>query len=259
MPKLILVTGGTGNLGSRVVRRLGERDVRVRVLSRRPHPAGEGVEYVAGDLAEGTGLDEAVAGADVIVHCASAPRGDAEAAQHLVRAALAMETKPHLVYISVVGVDGVGFGYFRSKLAAERIVVNSGLPWSVLRATQFYDYILNGTRSMTRLPVVPVPKDFRCQAIDVEEVADRLVEVALGPPSGRVPDLGGPEVSTWADMVRDYLRLTHRRRLVLAIPMPGTRAIRDGGLLVAGQPTGNGGAAGRLTWTGFLARRFGNG
>ena len=75
----ILVTGATGMLGTRVVQRLAERGSQVRVLSRRARASGENVEYVAGDLAKGTGLDEAVAGVDVIVHCASAQRGDATA------------------------------------------------------------------------------------------------------------------------------------------------------------------------------------
>jgi uncharacterized protein YbjT (DUF2867 family) len=255
MPTTVLVTGGTGNLGAHVVRRLVDRDRRVRVLSRKP-PAGSGdVEHVAGDLVMGTGLTEAVAGVDAIVHCASASRGDAEATENLVTAAAAQTPQPHLVYISIVGVDGVRFGYFQAKLAAEKVVAESGLPWTIQRATQFYDYLLSGTRSMTRFPIVPVPKDFRCQAIDVREVADRLVDLALGPPSGRVPDLGGPEESTWADMIRQYLRVTNRRRLVVPLPLPGTGAIRAGGLLVPEQLGGQDGAAGRQTWLEFLAAR----
>jgi uncharacterized protein YbjT (DUF2867 family) len=254
MPSLILVTGGTGTLGTNVVRRLRERGCRVRVLSRKPRAGSEGVEYVVGNLATGTGVDEAVTGADVIVHCASASKGDAEATRNLVKTVTAQRESPHLVYISIVGVNGVQFGYFRAKLAAEEVIAESGLPWTIQRATQFYDYILSGTRKMTRLPITLVPKDFRCQPIDVAEVAERLVDLALGPPSGRVPDIGGPEVSTWADMIRQYLLATHRRRLVVPLLLPGTGAIRAGGLLVSEPPTGHEHAAGRLTWEEFLRR-----
>ena len=242
----ILVTGGTGTLGRHVVRRLVERGRPVRVLSHRAQLDID-LDHVAGDLVAGTGLGEAIAGVDVIVHCASANRGDVEATRNLVRAAAAHGRRPHLVFVSIVGVDGVRFGYFRTKLAAEQVVVESGLPWTIQRATQFYDFILNGARSMARLPVVPVPKGFRCQAIDVSEVADRLVELALGPARGRVPDLGGPEVSTWAEMVRQYLRATGRGRPVLELPLPGTGAIRAGGLLVPDGITGG------RTWAQFLA------
>jgi uncharacterized protein YbjT (DUF2867 family) len=255
-PAPILVTGGTGTLGTHVVRRLRERGRRVRVLTRHARPADSGVEYAVGDLAGGTGLVGAVAGADVIVHCASASKGDAEATRNLVAAASAEGGRPHLVYISIVGVEGVRFGYFRTKLAAEQVVVDSGLPWTILRSTQFYDFVLSGIRSTTRFPIVPAPAGFLCQPIDVEEVADRLADLALGPPSGRVPDIGGPQVSTWADLVRQYLRATGRRRPVVAVPLPGTRAIRAGGLLVSGPGAGGEGADGRRTWDRFLAERL---
>lgn len=250
-PKAVLVTGGTGTLGTQVVLRLVERGCRVRVLSRKPPAGAAAVEFVAGDLVAGQGLDRAVAGVDVVVHCASASRGDVEATRNLVRAAAGRSPRPHLVFISIVGVDGVRFGYFRTKLAAERVVVESDVPWSLLRATQFYDFILGGARSMTRFPIVPVPGGFRCQAVDVGEVAARLVDIALGPPAGRVPDIGGPEVSTWADMIRQFLRATRRRRVVVPLPLPGMRAIRSGGLLLSEPGAGTG-----RTWEEFLADRY---
>ncbi len=254
MPELILVTGGTGNLGSKVVRRLHERGCRVRVLSRKDQPGEEGVEYMVGDLNQRAGLDEVLAGVDVIVHCASASRGDVQATRNLVDAAKALKSAPHLVYISIVGVNGVSFGYFQDKLKAEKTVVDSGLPWTLQRATQFFDYILAGAKGLTRFPIVPVRKDFKVQAIDVREVADTLVDLALKPPAGRVPDIGGPEVSTWAEMIHQYLQATHKRRLVLPFVMPGTKAIRAGGLLVPEQPADQQQQARRLTWTQFLAR-----
>ena len=91
------------------------------------------------------------------------------------------------------------FGYFASKLAAERVVADSGLPWIMLRATQFYDLILLGARQMARLPVITLPARFRFQPVDAGELAARLVELALGTPSGLVPDLAGPKVYSAAD------------------------------------------------------------
>jgi len=249
--KAVLVTGGTGTLGTHVVSGLLERGCHVRVLSRKLRAGGTAAEFVAGDLVTGVGLDRALADVGVIVHCASASRGDVEATRNLVRAAAARSPRPHLVYISIVGVDGVRFGYFRTKLAAERVVVESDVPWSLLRATQFHDYILSGARGMTRFPIVPVPSGFRCQPVEVAEVAGRLVDVALAPPAGRVPDIGGPEVSTWADMIRLYLEATHRRRLVVPLPLPGMRAIRDGGLVLSDRRAGTG-----RSWKEFLADRL---
>jgi uncharacterized protein YbjT (DUF2867 family) len=114
----VLVTGGTGTLGSQVVRALHDRGCQVRVLSRQQRAGAAGVEYVTADLVTGAGVEAAVAGADVIVHCASARKGDVEATRRLVTAALARGRPPHLVYISAVGADGVPFGYFKTKVAA---------------------------------------------------------------------------------------------------------------------------------------------
>src|SRR5882724_1636603 len=210
----ILVTGGTGTLGRPVVRRLQEAGREVRVLSRRSREAGEGIEYVTGDLATGEGIEAAVDGAEIIVHCAGSSKGDEDKARTLVRAAARAGAR-HLVYISVVGADRVPvvsgadramFGYFASKLAAERVVADSGLPWTTLRATQFYDLLLLMARGMAKLPVIPVPAGFRFQPVDTGEVAARLVELALGAPAGLVPDMAGPRVYAFADLLRSYLQ-----------------------------------------------------
>jgi uncharacterized protein YbjT (DUF2867 family) len=76
-----------------------------------------------------------------------------------------------------------------------------------------------------------VPAGFTVQPVDPRDVADRLVELALGGPAGRAPDMAGPEVRSWTELLREYLRASHRRRLVLPIRIPGTRAVRNGALL----------------------------
>lgn len=254
MTSPILVTGGTGTLGRLVVGRLREAGREVRVLTRRSRPAEDGVEFMTGDLAMGVGLEPAVAGVGTIVHCASDKKGDAEATRNLVRAASSLPAAPHLVYISIVGVDRLSFKYARSKLDSERIVTDSGLPWTILRATQFYDMILSGVRQLAKLPVVPAPAGFEVQPIHPDEVAARLVELALGEPAGRAADLGGPEKYSFADLLRVYLRVRRRRRPVVPVWMPGLGRIRDGALLPEHR-TAPGLVVGRRTWEEFLAER----
>jgi uncharacterized protein YbjT (DUF2867 family) len=247
MPSPVLVTGGTGRLGRLVVRRLRDAGRDVRVLTRHGGEPAAGVKFLTGDLRSGEGVDAAVDGVDVIVHCASSSKGDVEATSNLVAAA-SRAGSPHLVYVSIVGIDHISsWSYPKAKLRCERIVTGSGLPWTILRVTQFYDYVLGGLRKLAWLPVVPVPAGFRVQPIDADEVAARLVELALGAPAGRVPDLAGPRVTSWSDLLRGYLRASHRRRVVLPVRIPGTRAVRDGGLL---PPPGH--AVGRRTWEQFL-------
>jgi uncharacterized protein YbjT (DUF2867 family) len=255
----ILVTGGTGTLGRLVVARLRDAGRTVRVLTRGERAAEDGVTYVTGDLTTGEGVDAAVAGAAVIVHCAGANTGDGETTETLVRAAARAGT-PHLVYISVVGVDRLPvvsrldramFGYFASKRAAEEVVASSGLPWTTLRATQFHDLILMTARQMAKLPVIPVPSGFQFQPVDAGDVADRLVELALGAPAGLAPDIAGPRVYDMRDLVRGYLEARGKHRPIVPVRAPGraARAYRDGANLAPDR------AVGRRTWEEFLADR----
>jgi uncharacterized protein YbjT (DUF2867 family) len=251
----ILVTGGTGTLGRVVVQRLtAERGAQVRVLSRRPAPTEQGpAGWATGDLRAGRGIEAAVAGAGVIVHCATG-RGDVDAARHLIGAAR-RAARPHLVYISIVGVDRVPVGYYKSKLEVERQVEGSGLPWTVLRATQFHQLILRGCEMLAHLPVLLVPAATSFQPIDAGEVAARLAELATGPPAGRVPDMGGPEIRRADDLARSYLEARGRRRRVLPVRLPGAAfaGYRNGYHLAPDHATG------RVTFTQFLAERFGPG
>ncbi len=260
MTSPVLVTGGTGTLGRLVVSRLRAAGQRVRVLSRRSHQLADGVEYTIGDLSTGEGIDSAVAGVDTIVHCAGDTKGDEVKARKLTHATAARTDIRHLVNISVVGaeripvvsgVDRAMFGYFAAKRAAEEVVAGSGLPWTTLRATQFHDLILMVAQALAKLPVVPVPAGFRFQPVDAGEVADRLVELALGEPSGQVPDIAGPRVYGADELMRGYLRVINRHRPVLPVPLPGesARAFRAGANLAPERATG------RRSWDDFLADR----
>jgi uncharacterized protein YbjT (DUF2867 family) len=257
MNQPILVTGGSGTLGRAVVARLLAAGHEIRVLSRRPRPtsAPAAAEWMTGDLVSGDGLADAVAGVAAVVHCASDPRRprvDVEGTRNLLRAARAAGT-PHLVDVSIVGVDRVPYRYYQAKLQAERLIQASGLPWTILRATQFHQLVLLVAQGLARLPVVPVPAATSFQPIDAGEVADRLAESAVGPPSGRVPDLGGPQIRTAASLLCAYLQAAGRRRLVLPVWLPGAvfAGYRQGGHLTPGR------AAGRRTWEQFLAEHVG--
>ncbi len=260
MTSPVLVTGGTGTLGRLVVGQLRDAGRDVRVLSRRPHESADGIEYAIGDLSTGEGIESAVEGAATILHCAGSSRGDEDKARQLVRAA-SRAGASHLVYISVVGADRIPmmsrvdramFGYFGSKLAAERVIEKSGVPWTTLRAAQFHDLILMVAKQVAKLPVMPVPAGLRFQPVDTGEVAARLVELTLGGPSGLVPDLAGPRVYGLADLFRSYLRAAGRRSrpmVPLRIPGRAARAIRDGANLAPDQILGT------RTWEDFLAER----
>jgi uncharacterized protein YbjT (DUF2867 family) len=244
----VLVTGGTGALGRRVVERFEGAGVGTRVLSRSGRPG-----TYKGDLITGEGLEQAVSGVDTIVHCASSPfrkarQTDVEGTKRLLAVAAGTGVS-HLVYISIVGIDRVqSYPYYRIKLETEGVIESSPVPHTILRATQIYDLVLMAVRALARLPVVPVPKGLVGQPIDTGEVADRMVELALGAPAGRVPDVGGPEVRLVGDALRTYLEVTRKRKKFLEFPLPGktARAIRGGALTCPANRYG------RILWEEFL-------
>lgn len=258
MTASILITGGTGTLGRPVAQQLRDAGASITVLSRRPREAAEGIRYTAGDLSTGEGVEAAARGAEIIVHCAGSSKGDDQKTRALVCAA---KEARHIVLISVVGadrmpqgsaIDRAFFGYFGMKLATERIVEQSGIGWTTLRATQFHDLILIVARALAKLPVIPVPTGTRFQPIDVTEVAQRMAELALGEPSGLVADLAGPRLYTVPQLLKSYLSAAGNRRPLVPIHLPGqaAKALRAGANLAPDR------AVGKRTWEEFLADRI---
>ena len=261
MASPMLVTGGTGTLGRLLVPLLRDAGCDVRVLSRHAHEATAGIEFVTGDLAKDQGIDAAVKGTEIIVHCGGSAKGDQDKTRNLVRAASKAQIS-HLVYISVVGADRIPvvsgvdralFGYFGAKLAAEHVVANSGLPWTTLRATQFHDAFLIVGKQMAKMPFVPVFAGVRFQPIDAGEVAARLVELALGRPggpgtrNGRTPRLPDGRPAPWIPQGARQAPPDHAD----AAPRQSSPRGRAGANLSPNR------AVGRVTWEAFLTERVG--
>jgi uncharacterized protein YbjT (DUF2867 family) len=244
-----LITGGTGTLGSAIVRQLRDTDRPVRVLSRRPTSSDGPLDRAVGDLATGVGLDAALDGATTVIHCATDGRhagADVGAIHQLLAAA--RRSRPHLIYVSIVGIDEVPLRYYREKLAVEQVIERSDVPYTTLRATQFHELIATMLESAAKLPVVPVPARTSFQPVDVREVAAHLIELAEADPIGRAPDLGGPQIRTADDLARVYLRRRGRPKRVVPVRVPGPvgRALRAGRNLAPDFPGGG------RTWEEFL-------
>jgi uncharacterized protein YbjT (DUF2867 family) len=256
--KRILVTGGTGVLGRELVARFRRAGYPVRALARRlPTGACEGIEWVRADLETGEGLLQAVSGVDVIVHAASSPfrrtrAVDVEGTGRLLEAASAAGDA-HFLYVSIAGVDRVPLLYYRCKLAAEQLVEQAGIPWTIQRITQFHTLIDRLLRAACLGPAVLLPAGFRFHPMAPAEAADRLCELAAGAPAGRAPDIGGPEISSLEDLAREWLDVRGLRRPVLSIPLPGRVAAG----FRAGLTTAPEGRVGRMTFREWLATQAG--
>ncbi|AUI51362.1 SDR family oxidoreductase [Arthrobacter crystallopoietes] len=236
----VLLTGGTGALGRAVEPALLERGHTVRLLSRREPPAGRGPgTWVRGDLQTGDGLDTAAHGVDTIIHCATSNgRGDIRSTENLIAAAR-KAGNPHLIYVSIVGVDSIPMSYYRAKFEAEQRVETSALPWTILRAAQFHKLVFALFAAQRRLPLVFAP-DLLFQPIDVRDVAAHLAELAAAGPAGRAPDIGGPEILSAEEIARLTLESLGVRRRVVPLRFPGKMfaAYKAGNNLVPGNPVG---------------------
>jgi len=243
----ILVTGGTAQLGRPTVASLRAAGHRVRVLSR-GHAAG----VLSGDLLTGRGLGRALSGVETVVHLASTGSVRDVAATRLLSTFARTAGVEHLVFISIVGVADIPLPYYLGKLEAEQVVVDSEIPYSILRATQFHSFVDGLFRAQRRvLPVTLVPQ-FSLQPIAVEEVAERVVELATADPSGRVPDIGGPQVLTGRELALRWKDATgsHRPLAPLRVPGRAVAAFGAGHNLVPGPPFG------RVTFDEYLVARY---
>lgn len=210
----VLVTGGTGVLGRHTVELLDRAGHDLRILSRTP---GDG--RAVGDLDTGEGLAAALAGASTVLHLAtSAGTRDAAQARRLVDAGRAAGVA-HLVYISIVGVDTVPYSYYRAKHESERVIEGSGIPFTILRATQFHEFIQLFLHLQRRLPVI-FSLDVPDQPIAAREVAARLVELVAAGPSGRVADIGGPQQLRLREAIDTWQRAAGTRKPVVTLRLP---------------------------------------
>jgi uncharacterized protein YbjT (DUF2867 family) len=227
--KTILVTGGTGSVGRPTVEALRAAGHQFQILSRHP-----GTDHVRGDLTTGEGIAAAVEGITTVLHLAtSRGHADVRQTQNLIEHAKAAGVS-HLIFISIVGVDQIPLTYYRDKVTIERLVAESSIPFTILRATQFHDLVDEILTAQRFLPALLAPA-IPLQSISAADVADRLVELTGGLPAGRVPDLGGPEQLTFPAMARAWKEAKRSRRPVLPIHLPGKtfRAFAAGAALPA--------------------------
>jgi uncharacterized protein YbjT (DUF2867 family) len=207
------------------------------------------------DLVTGRGLDQALKGADVVIDVAGIQSMSTKKAVDYFTTAtqnlLAAEKKAgvrHHVVLSIVGIDGASSGLYAGKLVQEDAVRHGDVPWTLLRSTQFHEFVPLTVKVGSAGPLVLVPKMFT-QPIAAREVAEVLVEAAEAGPQGRVADLGGPRAEELAALVRAYLDRTGRNKKVLVSPLPGRmgKAMRSGALI---PPPGA--AVGRQTFLEWL-------
>jgi len=255
--KKVLVTGGTGILGSEVVKQLLSLNYGVCVLSSKKNPkVPEGVQLIHGDLVTGKGLKEATENTDIIIHCASNPKDtenvDIKGTQNLLQA-IDKDITKHFIFISIINVDKSDYTYYKTKAQVEKMIAGSGIPFSILRTTQFHNYVLAIIKSLDKNNgEIVIPDRMRFQSIDVSEAAALLVNLAGSSPVGLLAGTGGPQVLKFERMFKTYLKVLDRHNDLKTKPIEREEydRYRSANNLWRSNPYGE------INWENFLQHQF---
>jgi len=211
----IVVIGGSGLIGSKAVSKLSERGYDVIAAS-----PNSGVNTLTG-----AGLAEVLDGASVVVDVSNSPSFDDGPVMEFFKTStgnlLSYETAAgvgHHVALSVVGCERLpDSGYLRAKVAQEKLIKESSIPYSIVRATQFFEFVNRIADSATVSHTVRVPP-VRFQPMAADDVANAVARMAMGPPLNRIVEVGGPEQFRFDELIRLALSARNDPREVIADP-----------------------------------------
>ena len=241
----IALLGGKGLLGRRLSPLLTAEGHQVVMASRSATGPGER----RADFATGEGVAEAIGDTEVVVHLVSNVAKQRETDIEGTRRLLDAVDSQHLIYVSIVGVDRHPYRYYRTKLAVEEMIRGSGVSHTILRATQFHDFLAYVLKAACRPPVAFVPKRFVFQPIETSEVAVRIAELVSTRPPGLQPDVAGPTVHNADYLARTFMEARGKERPVINLPLFGTTARA----FEQGVHTNPDRAVGVVTWEDYLA------
>jgi uncharacterized protein YbjT (DUF2867 family) len=213
----IVVIGGTGLIGSKTVVILRQSGHEVVAASPK-----SGVNTITGE-----GLKEAMAGAQVVIDLANSPSFEDKAVleffetsgRNLLAAEAAAGVRHH-VALSIVAIDRTDNGYFRAKLAQEKLIEASGIPYTIIRATQFMEFLGGIADSSADGNIVKLPP-ILFQPIAADDVAASVADVALAAPRGGIVEIAGPERAPFNEIVARYLKAVGDPRQVVRDPAAG--------------------------------------
>lgn len=211
----IVVIGGTGLIGSKVVEK----------LKLQGHSAIAAAPNTGVDTITGAGLDEALVGAEIIVDVSNSPSTEDQAAMDFFKTSsrniIAAEKKAgvtHHLALSVIGTERLqASGYFRAKLAQELLIEQSPIPYTLIHAAQFFEFMRTIAETATVGGVVRLPP-VKFQPMAADDVAGAITDAALTPPLNRMVEIAGPEVFTLDEAVRKVLKFDHDPRPIVADP-----------------------------------------
>lgn len=217
----ILITGGTGLLGKAVCALLLKRGIKYTVATHK-RPVEKNMVYL--DLGSMGEMNAALLNRPIILHLASDkkhPHNDVNGTKRLLQEIVRWNYNPHFIYISIVGTDLLPVTYLKQKFQVEEEIKKSGVRYSILRATQFHNYVDKILQQLLKFRLAILPKNVLVQPIDVNVVAERLVNMCFEPPANQIENIGGREVLTLEEVVDFWLRVKNKHETVLNMPLWG--------------------------------------
>ncbi|UJR11299.1 hypothetical protein I4U23_015480 [Adineta vaga] len=264
----ILVTGGNGVLG-RAVSKLflaehinfvvGSRHKKTKNYSNERTDLDTNIEWIYMDLTKEEELDKITFdNIDIILHLASSPNetingqaADIVLTRNLLKTIQNKNIK-HFIYISIVGIDRIPLAYYEGKLECERLVKESGVPYTILRATQFHEFAEDLTNKLLRFPICLVPKALKIQPIQVEAVAMELSKIMKTSPLNDTYDIGGKKIYNMGEIASSLLEARHESKWIINIPTFG--GIMNA--VAAGYSTCENIVSSSNTWEEYLSNKY---
>lgn len=255
----ILITGGAGTLGREIIRQLNHNGRQISVITTKDDPGlPEGLNIIKGNILDIDSIKEAVADAAIIIHAASNPLNaqlvDMEGTQNIL-AYVNKNKLRHFIYISIAGVNKSDFPYYKIKYQVEQLIAAANIPFTILRATQFHEFVLyRMIKPYDTGSSLVVPAGLKFQPIDISDVAGKVVSQVAGGANNETITIGGPQVLTIEEMARDYLKTLNRADELKTENMAGERfdMLRSGINLCEDH------AFGTKTWQQFLTSLLSN-
>lgn len=207
-------------MGRMLLNELDTQHLSVFVLTRgKAFASSSGMKIINADLTDRASLNSALGhDYDVVIHCASNPREsdmvDIKGTENLLEAVGNGNVK-NFIYISIVGVDKATYRYYQDKRRAEELVINSGVPYTILRITQFHDFVLNRILDAgNENDVIVIPAGLKFQPIDLVDVCKRIGELIESGPANSILQIGGPEIMEIEEIVQQYQTIMKRARRI---------------------------------------------
>ncbi|QCR32231.1 SDR family oxidoreductase [Lysinibacillus sp. SGAir0095] len=250
----VLVTGSTGKLGSALLKQLKGKNYQVKITSRKKPEGIDGFTWIYSDLLSGDGIEDAVQDVEVVIHAATSPIKNSKNIEITGFENFLSKLRHinHFIYPSIVGIEEIPYKYYKLKFEAEQLLMNSSIPHTITRATQFHSFVESLLISRPILKRYVIPGSLKFQSVDVDEYASHIIELIEKGPQGKVDDFCGPEIMTLKEMAELKIKINNETNGVLNISVPG-KLFRS---LVEGKNTNSKRKIGKVTFEEYLRNRL---